>query len=135
LLWLPAAVSAVLVPAVFVLGMRTDPPSVRAGAEPVMAGIVLAAPFFLLFLLDVLGALHARISESRRGRRTALAVVTVAALALTTLLVGVVAPAAARDGSPGTVVGTVLLALALLASVVPAWVSHRQENKVRAPAR
>ena len=51
----------------------------RAGAEPEMAGIVVALPFLALFLVDVLCAMYAAVSESRVGRTWSLWCATVGA--------------------------------------------------------
>lgn len=134
-LWLPAAVTAGLVPVMFFVGMRSDTPEVRAGAEPVMAGIVLATPFVLLLLVQVLCALTALISESRQGRRRALVAATVAATSMAALAIWVVDLPAATDGSVERMVHTGLVVVALLVPFVPAWAVHRQENRRPAIAR
>ena len=111
----------------FFVGMRSDPPEVRAGAEPVMAGIVLATPFVLLLLVLVLCALTALISESRRGRRRALVAATLAATSMAVLVLWAVGVPAATAGSVGRMVSTALVVMALLAPIVPSWVVHRPQ--------
>jgi hypothetical protein len=132
-LWLPALVCAVLVPTMFWFGMRSDPPEVRAGAEPVLSGVMFAVPSVLLLLVHVLCALAAVMSGSRRGRRRALVAATAAAASMAVLVMWLVGLPAATDGSVARLAVTALLVLVLLGPVMPGWVAHRQENRQQRP--
>lgn len=85
-LWLPSLVSAALVPIMFRTGMLSDPPETRAGAEPMIAGVLLALPFAVLCLFEALCAIYAVLSESRLGRRGSLWAMSIAASVLTGLI-------------------------------------------------
>ena len=128
-LWLPALVYAALVPTMFWLGMRSDPPERRAGAEPVIAGVLVSAPFLWLFLFAVACGSWAHLSEKPRRRRRALTALTLGAVAVSGLVVWTAGTSAVADGSAARAAATGLVVLAVLLPVTPSWLAHRQENR------
>ena len=122
--WLPALAAAGLTGTMYAVAAESER-GTRAGAEPVMTGIIFALPFFALFLVDILCAISAAVSDSRIGRTRSLWCATLGA-ALVTGLVLTVAVSATLQGY-WSVKGTtqvVCLVAALLLPLAPAWLSH-----------
>jgi hypothetical protein len=120
-LWLPAIVTAGLVPVMYTVAAETERGS-RAGAEPVIAGILVAMPFVVLFLVDLGCACHAWGEDTRAARRQALWGMSVASVLIAALVVSLVAQHAARGylTPQGTMQAALLLAAVVL-PVMPAW--------------
>lgn len=128
-LWLPSLVSTALVPIMFRAGMLSDPPEKRAGAEPMMAGILVALPFVALCLFEALCALYAVIEGSRLGSRGSLWAMSIAASAVAGLVAWLYWQEV-RTGygsAPGTLRVTVLI-LALTTPVLAAWFAYVRQG-------
>jgi hypothetical protein len=104
----------------------------RAGAEPVMAGVMIGLPFFALFLFEVLCAIYAAVSESRTGPTRSLWSASVAAglvagLVVTVFLIEV------TEGylSAGPAMRVAGLVAALLLPLVPGWVFQSRKPSTR----
>ena len=87
--WLPALATAGLTGTMYAVAAESER-GTRAGAEPVMTGIVFALPFFALFLVDILCAIAAAVSDSRVGRTRSLWCATVGAALVAGLVLTVV---------------------------------------------
>ena len=114
---LPAAVTAAVAGTMYHVAEAAERGS-RAGAEPMMAGVLVALPFVALSLLEAVCALWAVTAESR----------TVAGLVVVQVLVVVVG--SARQGYL-SVEGTeqvACLVAALLVPLVPVWLVHAKEQ-------
>jgi hypothetical protein len=128
-LWLPSLVSTALVPIMFRIGMMSDPPERRAGAEPMMAGIIFALPFVALCLIEALCAIYAAIEGSRRGARESLWAMSIAASAVA----GLVAWLYWQEmrigyGSALRTFHVTLLILAITTPVLAAWVAYLRRD-------
>ena len=134
-LWPAVGVSTVLVPVTFILGMRADSAEVRAGAEPLMSGILFSAPFVVLLLVQVAGAIGAHIADTRRGVTTSLSFATAASALLTALVGWQVGVPAVRDGSAQRLAIAAVVALALLLPLVPPWLIQVRGGAFRSAAR
>jgi hypothetical protein len=109
----------------FRIGMLSDRPDTRAGAEPMMAGVLFALPFVALCLFEALCASYAVLSESRLGSRRSLWAMSIP----TSVIAGLIAGLYWRDVRTGygsalsTSILTVLI-LALTTPVLAAWVAY-----------
>lgn len=129
--WLPAVVTAGLTWTVYLLAADAERGS-RAGAEPVMAGIFSAYPFFALLLLEVLCAISAEVSETRVGRTRSLWCATAGAVLVAGLVLAVAVPDAAQGYlSVERAAWVGCLVAALLLSLAPAWLSHVRHGPSR----
>jgi hypothetical protein len=122
--WLPAVVTAGLTGTMYAVAAESER-GTRAGAEPEMAGIIFALPFFALFLVDVLCAMSAAVSESRVGRTWSLWCATVGAALVAGVVLAVVVSNAMQGywSVMGATWGACLVA-ALLLPLAPVWLSH-----------
>jgi hypothetical protein len=130
-LWLPALVTAMVSLTMYHVASDGERGS-RAGAEPVMAGVMVALPFFALFLFEVLCAIYAMVSESRTGPTRSLWSASVAAA----LVAGLVVTVSVIEGtkgyvSAGATARAACLLAALLLPLVPGWVAQSREPSRR----
>jgi hypothetical protein len=130
-LWLPALVTAMVSWTMYHVAADAERGS-RAGAEPVMAGVMIALPFFALFLFEVLCAIYAMVSESRTAPTRSLWSASVAA-ALVAGLVVTVSVIETTEGylSPGSAVRVACIVAALLLPLVPGWGAQSREPSRR----
>lgn len=124
---LPAVVSAVVAGTMYHLASEAERGS-RAGAEPVVAGILVALPFVALSLLEALCALRAVSAGSRPVRTRSLwAASTVAGLVVVLVLVDFVGRARQGYLSVGAAAQVACLVAVLLVPLVPVWLVHAKE--------
>ena len=122
--WFPPVVTAVLTWAMYATAAETER-GTRAGAEPVLAGILVASPFFALLLLEVLCAISAAVSESGVGQRRSLWCATLGAALVAGLVLAVFVSGATQGYmSVGRATGVGCLVAALVLPLAPAWRSH-----------
>lgn len=121
--WLPALSSALCAGAMYRVAFAVEAGS-RAGAEPVMAGLVIAFPFAALAVFQTLLALYVASHPPGRGLAAARWVSSGAALIVAGLVVYTATSIAAQGYlSPSLVGQASLLVGALLLPLAPIWVA------------
>ena len=124
-LWLPSLGSAALVPMMFRAGMLSDPPEKRAGAEPLMAGILFALPFVALCMFEALCAAYAVIKGSRLGSRESLSAMSIAASAVAGLVAWLYwQEVRIGYGSSLRTLRVTVLVLAITTPLLAAWIAY-----------
>lgn len=121
--WLAPVASAVLMVMAGAAGYSAESGS-RAGAEPVLAALLIGAPFAVLTLVDFACAIALSVPWSRAVHLGALTLQTLASAALLAAVV-------ALDGTPGLTHETVVAVLLLgPAAVTWLWISSHRPSEV-----
>ena len=125
-LWLPPVVTAGLVWLAYRAGYQDEAFS-RAAAESTVAGILIAAPFALVALVQVACALFATLAETKRQLWMCVLASSLGGASLTLAVVTL-------DGTPG-VRHDVVVGTAMLLPLLPAWISMVASHRVVEPSQ
>ena len=119
LMWLPPAATAVLVWLVYDT-VHDEELGSRAGAEPVLAGLLVSSPFIFLMCFELAGAALTGVVETYAGRTSCLVATTLVAAAVLASVLWFL------RHDPDSGLTGVLVALTLF-PLAPAWVAHARD--------